>query len=719
MSVFLHVRWRLEGSKAWTSLPCRVDAADSFAHASSSDFRLCFCAGDKNGDHFYVVERGTFDIYVGSRMVGEISDGQSFGELALLYNSPRAASIVATSSATVWKLDRVTFRHIIAHSANQTLKECKAALRRVPLLVNLTEDQLNKVAGAVQLVSFAAGETIIKKGTKGAVFYMIKDGSVVCTDVGAGTKTMMDTTLTAGEYFGERALLRSEPRAATVSARTDVTLMALDREDFNNLLGNLSALMDYNLGIRVLQGVALFSHLSMSERDAVFNACKPVKFQKNSVIVNIGDAVETFYIIKDGHVVRTEAGKPTVLGAGEWFGDAELESKAPSKALFTAQDEVDCFALDRATFASLLGPMEKLRRDEKRAAAEAKSGAAGGAGGAGGAAGSSKAAAEPAAHMTNIPFKELDQGATLGTGTFGRVKLVRNKRDQKTYALKMLQKSQIVALRQQTNIMNEKRILQSISHPFILKLYQTYKDQHCLYMLLELVQGGELFNRLQSSGGAVSVSDARFYAACVLDAFDHLHARKILYRDLKPENLLIDDEGYIKVVDFGFAKVVKDRTYTLCGTPEYLAPELVLGKGHDKGVDYWALGILIYEMAAGYSPFADHRDSDQMVICKNILKGQLEFPSKVSDSKLRDAVKKLLAPKISDRLGCQKGGAGDVKKHTFFRSIDWAKLSKRKVSTPWKPTIRSKTDTSNFDEYDEEDYVEPYRDDGSNWDREF
>jgi len=529
---------------------------------------------------------------------------------------------------------------------------------------------------------------------------------------------MLDSTLTAGEYFGERALLKDEPRAATVNARTDVTLMALDREDFNNLLGNLSALMDYNLGIRVLQGVALFSHMSMSERDAVFNACKPVTFKKNDVVVNIGDKVDTFYIIKDGHVVRTEAGKPTTLAAGEWFGDVEMESKAASAAMYTAQDTVDCFSLDKATFASLLGPMEKLRRDEKRSAAEAKS--AGGAGGAaGGAGGAGGARAETASHATNIPFKQLEQRATLGTGTFGRVKLVRNKADQKTYALKMLQKSQIVALRQQTNIMNEKRILQTISHPFILKMFQTYKDQHCLYMLLELVQGGELFNRLQSSGGAVKVGDARFYAACVLDAFDHLHSRKILYRDLKPENLLIDEAGYIKVVDFGFAKYVKDRTYTLCGTPEYLAPELVLGKGHDKGVDYWALGILIYEMAAGYSPFADHRDSDQMVICKNILKGQLEFPSKVSDSKLRDVVKKLLAPKISDRLGCQKGGAGDVKKHVFFKSIDWKKLVERKVSTPWKPAIRGKMDTSNFDEYDEDDYVEPYRDDGSNWDRDF
>ena len=135
--------------------------------------------------------------------------------------------------------------------------------------------------------------------------------------------------------------------------------------------------------------------------------------------------------------------------------------------------------------------------------------------------------------------------------------------------------------------------------------------------------------------GRIPADEARFYAACVLDAFDYLHGLHIIYRDLKPENLLIDAEGYLKLVDFGFAKFCPDRTYTVCGTPEYLAPELVLGRAHDKGVDYWAVGVLLFEMVAGYSPFADRAANDQLVICKNITRGVVDFPEHVKDRDVR------------------------------------------------------------------------------------
>jgi len=231
----------------------------------------------------------------------------------------------------------------------------------------------------------------------------------------------------------------------------------------------------------------------------------------------------------------------------------------------------------------------------------------------------------------------------------------------RAFALKILHKSRIVALRQERNIMSEKKVLVALKHPFAIRLFDTYRDKNCLYMLLELVQGGELFSRMQSGhDGMVAEAEALFYSACVTDVLDHLHRKHIIYRDLKPENMLIDTKGYLKICDFGFAKVTRRRTHTMCGTPEYLAPELVLSEGHSSGVDWWALGVLLFEMMAGYSPFNDGDDGDQAIICKNILRGRVDFPRGFGSQEAEDLIKKLLTRDPFRRLGCLRGGGLDV-----------------------------------------------------------
>ena len=237
----------------------------------------------------------------------------------------------------------------------------------------------------------------------------------------------------------------------------------------------------------------------------------------------------------------------------------------------------------------------------------------------------------------NLRFTDLQQLAVLGSGTFGRVTLVQDRNSKAVYALKAMLKSEIVAHKQQANVINEKNVMKAANHPFILRLFQTFKDSKKLYMLLEFIQGGELFSVLHTAQqDGVPDGQAKFYGATVLLAVAYLHSKDIAYRDMKPENCLIDKEGYAKLVDFGFAKVITGKSYTLCGTPEYLAPELVLARGHNKSVDYWALGILLYEMQAGYSPFADPQGMDQVVICKNIVNGRLVFPRNFnSDCKAR------------------------------------------------------------------------------------
>ncbi|XP_067353948.1 cAMP-dependent protein kinase catalytic subunit alpha isoform X2 [Channa argus] len=262
-------------------------------------------------------------------------------------------------------------------------------------------------------------------------------------------------------------------------------------------------------------------------------------------------------------------------------------------------------------------------------------------------------------------LEQFERLKTLGTGSFGRVMLVRHKETGQHYAMKILNKQ---------------------------------KDNTNLYMVMEYVPGGEMFSHLRRIG-RFSEPHARFYAAQIVLTFEYLHALDLIYRDLKPENLLIDQQGYIQVTDFGFAKRVKGRTWTLCGTPEYLAPEIILSKGYNKAVDWWALGVLVYEMAAGYPPFF----ADQPIqIYEKIVSGKVRFPSHFS-SDLKDLLRNLLQVDLTKRFGNLKNGVNDIKGHKWFATTDWIAIYQKKVEAPFVPKFKGPGDTSNFDDYEEEE----------------
>lgn len=300
----------------------------------------------------------------------------------------------------------------------------------------------------------------------------------------------------------------------------------------------------------------------------------------------------------------------------------------------------------------------------------------------------------------DLKLDDLELRATLGTGSFGRVRLVRHTgTNGGYYALKILKKSEVIYLKQVDHVKTEKKILEEIDHPFIVNLNGAFQDDKNLYLLLEYVIGGEFFSHLRKAGRFPN-DTARYYAAQITLVFEHLHSLMILYRDLKPENLLLDKQGNCKVTDFGFAKKVEYRTWTLCGTPEYLAPEIILSKGHGKAVDWWACGILIYEMLAGYPPFYDE---DPLGIYQKILEGKIKFPWHF-DRHSKDLCKKLLTADLTKRLGNLKGGAEDIKKHKWYVAgtipIDWDRmLNKQFGEAPVQLECKDEADTSNFDDY--------------------
>jgi len=301
---------------------------------------------------------------------------------------------------------------------------------------------------------------------------------------------------------------------------------------------------------------------------------------------------------------------------------------------------------------------------------------------------------KPANSFFNMGFKDFTMIRVLGKGCVGRVLLVRKNDTGKIYAMKILEKNQILKEKQVRYTQTERSILGNIQHPFIVKLYFAFQTPKRLCLVMQYCPGGELFFHL-GRFRYFTESHARFYAAEIVLALEHLHKHSIIYRDLKAENILLDAEGHIILTDFGLAKEnVTEPTsaHSFCGTPEYLAPEVILRKGYGKAADWWSFGTLLYEMLTGLPPFYCRIRPH---LFTKILKSPLRFPKlPILSSSARSLIKGLLCRDPSNRLGAY--GADEIKAHKFFQSVDWDKVYRRELKAPFIPPVKDPLDTQNF-----------------------
>ncbi|KAJ2805772.1 Serine/threonine-protein kinase, partial [Coemansia helicoidea] len=295
---------------------------------------------------------------------------------------------------------------------------------------------------------------------------------------------------------------------------------------------------------------------------------------------------------------------------------------------------------------------------------------------------------------TPLSMEQFDLLKVIGKGSFGKVLQVRKRDTGRIYAMKILSKSKIVMRSEVAHTLAERNVLAKINHPFIVPLKFSFQNPEKLYLVLAFINGGELFHHLQREG-RFDQHRSRFYAAELLSALDCLHSYNVIYRDLKPENILLDYSGHIALCDFGLCKLNmgdNETTNTFCGTPEYLAPELLQGRGYTKTVDWWTFGVLLYEMMTGLPPFYDENVNEMY---RRILEDELVFPDDMGN-RAKSLLRGLLQRDPRRRLG--NNGAAEIKNQPFFAEINWDYLIGKQYEPPFKPSVASAVDTSNFDE---------------------
>uniref|UniRef100_A0A1I8NZJ0 cGMP-dependent protein kinase n=1 Tax=Stomoxys calcitrans TaxID=35570 RepID=A0A1I8NZJ0_STOCA len=559
-----------------------IDAMEML-HFKQNDFII---NEDDEGSEIYVSEEGKFDVIKQDKVIGQFGGETVFGELAILYNAKRFASIRAVTNAKVWKIDRDKFRKIMVISGSKEREENLHFLRSAPFLNDLSEEVLSKVVDLLQRKFFATNTCIVREGDIGNEFFIIRGGTVTIKKLtDAGEERVVDNRK-RGDYFGEQALLNADRRQASVYADAPGTeVLKLDREAFISYLGTIPQLREL-----------------------------------------------------------------------------PVERSDPEGRDSNRKSEFDN-------------------------------------------------------EYAKIQLTDLKKIATLGAGAFGKVDLVQY--DANTiFALKIVKKIDIVKQDQIEHIYSEKHVMMKCrSSPFIIELFKTFRNEKFVYFLMEACMGGDVWT-VMSQRRFFDEKTARFIAGCVVEAFDFLHSHNIIYRDLKPENLMLTTDGYCKLVDFGFAKHIptNQKTHTFAGTPEYVAPEIILDRGHDRSVDYWALGILIFELLVGKTPF---RGQNQIKIYQQILGGidVVQMPSKIPKP-AQNLIRSLCKQLPAERLGYQRKGILDIKKHSWFDGLDWQKLRNKQLSSPIKRPIHSKTDLQHFGPSGVENEVDPPPE-TSGWDIDF
>ena len=618
------------------------------------------CREGEFGSSLYIIKDGEVECMKGETVIRILKKGDNFGQKALLEGDVRSLDVRAKTDCKIYSISAEFFKNQYGENFRQILyfNFITISFNNSKIFKKINSKIIAKSFQYFQFRSLKNNELVYPKGQK------ITDKLCVVLEGNIVDKKINKVEAKRYEILYEKKL--SENSEDTLKnnlvAEPDCILAEIDFAKFKETVGgDLNEAQTKSNQLASFEHVPMFRILSDDKIEYLQNNLQIESFANGKKIITQGEIGDKLFIIKKGRVdFFVNSRYIRSLNDGEEFGARSLIlSTEKRSATAIANGEVTCYTLTADIFKSILEPnlyeyfTNKIFLEDN-----------------------------------TIELKDLDNVKELGSGNFGSVNLVRNKKNKFLYAIKALNLEQIKIENLEECVEVERDVLLKIDHPFIMKMVKYLKNDRYIFFINEYIKGKELWEVIRDIG-LLNKEQTQYYGGSILLAIDYLHKQKIIYRDIKPENVMVSVKGYIKIIDFGTVKEIQDRTSTIIGTSHYMAPEITKGEGYSFQVDIWSIAICMYEFFCGKLPFGEDYD-DPMDIYRAVSQEELTFPSFVKDEKFMQLMQKMLRKSPTNRLWKFK----QIKEDPYFKDFDWNKLISLSYPPPYKLKMKEEKESN-------------------------
>ena len=535
----------------------------------------------------YIVKDGIVNIKDGKNVLKTLKEGDFFGDLSVIGNTNRFMDAEAKEKTHLYSISVSNLEKIFGENfrTNYILSLIKIAFYKTKNFKNLNFDFLDEIMKFFKFRFYIRQTEILREGDPKSKKIIIPIEGELLDSANDKVICNKNTMLFDVEIYNDD---KTELKSAIYCSPLCLVATAKISEIVKSYKCSLKDLVERSLLIEQLKGVALFKNLSKEKFDLLARKIKSEKIPSGSNVITQGEEGTRFYIIKKGLVdILVNKKYIRTMNENEYLGERALFFKEPRSATAKAHGDCEVYYLEKEDFEMAIAKNLKDYLIDRIYLQD-----------------------------DTITLDQLTYLITLGSGSFGNVTLVKSMKKNYLYAMKNISNKQILYNQMHKSLELERSILLRIDHPFIVKLVKTLKDEKYIYFLMDFIRGKELFSVIRDIG-MLTKSQTLFYGASIMLAVRYLHQRKFVYRDIKPENIMVLENGYIKIIDFGTAKLIEDKTKTTLGTPHYMAPEMIMGNGYSFEVDYWAIAVCMYEFICGEVPFGENSE-DTMEIYLSI-----------------------------------------------------------------------------------------------------